>query len=253
MKWWCVGLLVLNLGYFAFEYDRQLAQSLAEPGAAAPLPTTAATLTLVQELPEPPALVGTPDPQAAPAPAPETSAAVPEKVEPLPQAPVAPAPEAVPSWACASIGEFASPEEADQARQRIEGADTRVHRRSEQEVTATRYWVYLDNQGSADLAKTRLAELAAKGVEDYLLQRNGEPRNAISLGLYSTKVSVEARVSALERQGFHPAVQERHRTREVYWLDIAARALARAKAAIPDAPKFIPVDCDNIALGDVQP
>ena len=49
---------------------------------------------------------------------------------------------------------------------------------------AKSYWVYLDNQGSEELARTRLAELAAKGVEDFLLNRTGDPKNAISLGLY---------------------------------------------------------------------
>jgi hypothetical protein len=250
MKWWCVGLLVLNLGYFAFEYDRHLARSIADPGAATTLPATAATLTLVRELPEPPAPLEAPEP--IPVPLPEATAAVTDEPSP-PEAAPAPAPAPAQTSVCASIGAFASAEEADQARQRVAGPDIRVRGRTEQEITATRYWVYLDNQGSEELAKTRLAELAAKGVEDYLLQRNGEPKNAISLGLYSTKPSVEARVSALERQGFHPAVQERNKTREVYWLDIAAPSLTPVKAAFPDGPKLIPLGCDKIAVDDVQP
>jgi len=297
MKWWCVGLLVLNVVYFGFEYNHHLSEAvLAERSPDVAFPAGTATLTLVQERPEPPPLRTAPgaslsppsQPDTAPAapppaamgnghsePAPPTQAAEPkgrppESPAPQAQEPNAQAsqalesnasessnvvsPEALP-LACASIGAFASAEEADKARQRIEGPGTQIRRRTEQEVFAKRYWVYLDNQGSEELARTRLAELAAKGVKDFLLNRTGDPKNAISLGLYNTPSSVQARVSALERQGFRPAVQERDRTREVYWLDVAARqeVLNRTKAALSNGPKVVSVGCDTIAFGGTPP
>jgi len=297
MKWWCVGLLVLNVVYFGFEYNHHLSEAVvAKRSPDVAFPAGTATLTLVQERPEPPPLraargasLSTPSqPDTAPAapppaatsgghtePAPppqatEPKGPPPETPPPQAQEPNAPeskalesnasessnlvSPEALP-LACASIGTFASAEEADKARQRIEGPGTQIHRRTEQEVFAKSYWVYLDNQGSEELAKTRLAELAAKGVKDFLLNRTGDPKNAISLGLYHTPSSVQARVSTLERQGIHPAVQERDRTREVYWLDVAARqeVLDRAKAALSNGPKVVSVGCDTIALGDTPP
>lgn len=302
MKWWCVGLLILNVVYFGFEYNHHLSEAvLAERSPDVAFPAGTATLTLVQERPEPPPLRAAPgaslsppsQPDTAPAaappaatsgghtePAPPPQAAEPkgpppETPAPQAQEPNAPeskaqasqalesnasessnavSPEALP-LACASIGAFASAEEADKARQRIEGPGTQIHRRTEQEVFAKSYWVYLDNQGSEELARTRLAELAAKGVKDFLLNRTGDPKNAISLGLYHTPSSVQARVSTLERQGIHPAVQERDRTREVYWLDVAARqeVLDRTKAALSNGPKVVSVGCDTIALGDTPP
>ena len=306
MKWWCVGLLVLNVVYFGFEYNHHLSEAvLAKRSPDVAFPAGTATLTLVQERPEPPPLRAAPgaslsppsQPDTAPAapppaatssghtePAPPPQAAEPQgppPETPAPQAqePNAPeskvaeskaqaskalesngqesnvvSPEALP-LACASIGAFASAEEADKARQRIEGPGTQIRRRTEQEVFAKRYWVYLDNQGSEELARTRLAELTAKGVEDFLLNRTGDPKNAISLGLYSTASSMKARVSALERQGFRPAVQERDRTREVYWLDVAAlqEVLDRTKAALSNGPKVVSVGCDTIALGATPP
>jgi len=302
MKWWCVGLLVINVVYFGFEYNHHRSEAvLAERSPDVGFPAGTATLTLVQERPEPPPLRAAPgaslsppsQPDTAPAapppaaagaghtePAPPPQAAEPkgpppETPAPQAQEPNAPeskaqasqalesnasessnavSPEALP-LACASIGAFASAEEADKARQRIEGPGTQIHRRTEQEVFAKSYWVYLDNQGSEELARTRLAELAAKGVEDFLLNRTGDPKNAISLGLYNTPSSVQARVSALERQGIRPTVQERDRTREVYWLDVAARqeVLDRTKAALSNGPKVVSVGCDTIALGDTPP
>ncbi|MGH8586682.1 MAG: SPOR domain-containing protein [Gammaproteobacteria bacterium] len=305
MKWWCVGLLVINVVYFGFEYNHRLSESvLAKRSPDVAFPAGTATLTLVQEGPEPPPLRAAPGVSLSPAsqpdtaptappptatgnghtePAPPAQAAEPkgpppETPAPAAQEPNAPgsktpeskaleskalesnaqesnvvSPEAL-SRACASIGAFASAEEADKARQRIEGPGTQIRRRTEQEV-ATRYWVYLDNQGSEELAKTRLAELTAKGVEDFLLNRTEDPKNAISLGLYNTPSSMKARVSALEGQGFRPAVQERHRTREVYWLDVAARqeVLNRTKAALSNGPKLVSVGCDTIALGGTPP
>ncbi|MGH8566184.1 MAG: SPOR domain-containing protein [Gammaproteobacteria bacterium] len=291
MKWWCVGLLVLNVVYFGFEYNHHLREAvLAGRSPDVTFPAGTATLTLVQERPEPPPLRAAPGASLSPpaegdatASAPPPTAAGGGPSEPAPPAPVAeptgpqpesPAPqaqepnaqesnaqepnvispEALPR-ACASIGAFAKAEEADKVRQRFEGPGTQIRRRSEEEVV-TRYWIYLDNQGSAELAKTRLAELAAKGVEDFLLDRTGDPKNAISLGLYNTPSSMKARVSALERQGFRPAVQERHRTREVYWLDVVAarqEVLDRTKAALSNGPQVVSVGCDTIALGGNPP
>jgi len=302
MKWWCVGLLVINVVYFGFEYNHHLSEAvLAERSPDVGFPAGTASLILVQERPEPPPLRAAPgaslsppsEPDTAPAGSPPTAAGA-GHTEPVPPAqageskgpqPETPAPQAqepnaqelrVPEskalesdasessnaispealpLACASIGAFASAEEADKARQRIQGPGTQIHRRTEQEVFAKSYWVYLDNQGSEELARTRLAELAAKGVKDFLLNRTGDPKNAISLGLYHTPSSVQARVSTLERQGIHPAVQERDRTREVYWLDVAARqeVLDRAKAALSNGPKVVSVGCDTIALGGIPP
>lgn len=300
MKWWCVGLLVLNVVYFGFEYNHHLSEAvLAERSPDVAFPAGTATLTLVEERPEPPPLRAAPGASLSPPSQPDTAPAAPPPaaagaghIEPPPPAqaaeakdpqPETPAPQAhepnaqestalesnaqesnaqesnvvspeALSRACASIGAFASAEEADKARQRIEGPGTQIRRRTEQEVVI-RYWVYLDNQGSEELARTRLAELAAKGVEDFLLNRTGDPMNAISLGLYNTPSSMKARVSGLERQGFRPAVQERQRTREVYWLDVAARqeVLNRTKAALSNGPKVVSVGCDTIALGDTPP
>lgn len=295
MKWWCVGLLVLNVVYFGFEYNHHLSEAvLAERSPDVAFPAGTATLTLVEERPEPPPLRAAPGASLSPPSQPDTAPAAPPPaaagaghIEPPPPAqaaeaknpqPETPAPEAYEpnaqesnaqesnaqesnvvspealSRACASIGAFASAEEADKARQRIEGPGTQIRRRTEQEVVI-RYWVYLDNQGSEEVARTRLAELAAKGVEDFLLNRTGDPMNAISLGLYNTPSSMKARVSALERQGFRPAVQERQRTREVYWLDVAARqeVLNRTKAALSNGPKVVSVGCDTIALGGTPP
>lgn len=307
MKWWCVGLLVLNVVYFGFEYNHHLSEAvLAERSPDVAFPAGTATLTLVEERPEPPPLRAAPGASLSPLSQPDTAPAAPPPAaagaghtEPPPPAQAAepkdpplqnPAPQAqepnapgskalestaalgstavesnaqesnvvspeVLPLACASIGAFASVEEADKAGQGIEGPGTQIRRRTEQEVVAKRYWVYLDNQGSEELARTRLAELAAKGVEDFLLNRTGDPKNAISLGLYNTASSMEARVSALERQGIRPAVQERDRTREVYWLDVAARqeVLDRAKAALSNGPKVVSVGCDTIALGGPPP
>lgn len=61
MKWGCVGLLVLNVVYFGFEYNHHLSEAVVtgrSPDVAFPAGT--ATLILVQERAEPPPLRAAP-------------------------------------------------------------------------------------------------------------------------------------------------------------------------------------------------
>ena len=78
MKWWCVGLLVLNVVYFGFEYNHHLSEAvLAERSPDVAFPAGTATLTLVQERPEPPPLRAAPDASLSPPSQPDTAPAAP--------------------------------------------------------------------------------------------------------------------------------------------------------------------------------
>ena len=76
MKWWCVGLLVLNVVYFGFEYNHHLSEAvLAERSPDVGFPAGTATLTLVQERPEPPPLRAAPGASLSPPSQPEIAPA----------------------------------------------------------------------------------------------------------------------------------------------------------------------------------
>jgi hypothetical protein len=65
----------------------------------------------------------------------------------------------------------------------------------------TRYWVVFPPLTSPLAAAAKHAELAAAGVRDTYVVKQGEWRNAISLGLYATTETAQQRTSELEAKG----------------------------------------------------
>jgi hypothetical protein len=65
----------------------------------------------------------------------------------------------------------------------------------------TRRWVIFPPLPSAQSAAAKLAELAAAGVQDAFVVKNGDWRNAISLGLYANDEAAGRRVREVEAKG----------------------------------------------------
>jgi len=65
----------------------------------------------------------------------------------------------------------------------------------------TRYWVIFPPLPSPLAAAAKHAELAAVGVRDTYVVKQGDWRNAISLGLYANTETARRRVSELETKG----------------------------------------------------
>lgn len=65
----------------------------------------------------------------------------------------------------------------------------------------TRRWVIFPPLPSAQSAAAKLAELAAAGVQDAFVVKNGDWQNAISLGLYANDEAAGRRVREVEAKG----------------------------------------------------
>jgi hypothetical protein len=65
----------------------------------------------------------------------------------------------------------------------------------------TRHWVIFPPLPSAEAATAKLDELAAAGVQDAFVVKDGAWRNAISLGLYATDEAAHRRVLEVEEKG----------------------------------------------------
>ncbi|MHB1092391.1 hypothetical protein [Thiobacillus sp.] len=65
----------------------------------------------------------------------------------------------------------------------------------------TRQWVIFPPLPSAESATAKLSELAAAGVKDAFVVKDGDWRNAISLGLYADVDAAQRRVLEVERKG----------------------------------------------------
>ena len=65
----------------------------------------------------------------------------------------------------------------------------------------TRHWVIFPPLPSPQSATTKLSELAAAGVQDAFVVKDGARLNAISLGLYANDEAARRRVSEVEDKG----------------------------------------------------
>lgn len=65
----------------------------------------------------------------------------------------------------------------------------------------TRRWVIFPPLPSPQSAAAKLSELAAAGVQDAFVVKEGDWRNAISLGLYANDEAARRRVSEVEDKG----------------------------------------------------
>lgn len=73
--------------------------------------------------------------------------------------------------------------------------------------TASKYWVYIPPQGSAELAQKKADQLKAFEVTDYFIIQDGSKwQNAISLGIFSSKEAAEKQLTSLQAQGVKSAI-----------------------------------------------
>jgi len=78
------------------------------------------------------------------------------------------------------------------------------------------YWVYLSTP-SVRKARQIVAKLDRNGMKDYFIIGK---RNTISLGIFSRKDKAQARLEQVQSLGLDASLDQRYRTRKVYWLDI---------------------------------
>jgi hypothetical protein len=120
---------------------------------------------------------------------------------------------------CISVGHFRDVAETAHAASTLRsgGYDPR-QRVAEGEVWAG-VWVYLLIPPSRS-SDQMLSKLKAAGVEDALEMPGPNEGSVISLGLYSDSKRAQARVAQAQALGFNPAIADRKRTGDVYWIDI---------------------------------
>lgn len=187
-----VCLVLANAGYFL--WARGIAKTAAPPPEMK-LPT----LTLASEAPR--------------------STAGPSLDAPGAAAVTTAAPDS-PIQRCITVGPFRDVSEAARAANTLRsgGYDPR-QRVADGEVWAG-VWVYLPLLGSRAAGDQMLGKLKAAGVDDALEMPGPSDTSVISLGLYSEQKRAQARVAQAQALGFNPAIADRKRTGNVYWIDI---------------------------------
>jgi len=122
---------------------------------------------------------------------------------------------APPEPVCQAIGPFLKEADAETISERLSARGYQPHRRTGEVRNPSGYWVYMPAMPAAD-ARRIVAELDARGMTDYYIGS----QNYISLGIFSGKSKARARLEQIESLGYDAILDQRYRTRTVYWIDI---------------------------------
>jgi hypothetical protein len=156
------------------------------------------------------------------------------ELAPAPAAKVAPAPiPAAVAFRCLEWGSFtlADAPRAEKALEPFSLGARLTPRRTEESAG---WWVFIAPQPNRAGALKKAAELKALAVDDYfIVQEDGPNRWALSLGVFRSEESAQARLAALRAQGVRSAqVGARETTVPKVWLqvkDVDAPLAARLK------------------------
>ena len=161
--------------------------------------------------------------------------------------------------ACFSYGPITSETSMTALRDWFSSNRIQVTTREEYDQEKVMFWIYLAPGSDTKAATATLQELQDKGIKDYRLIRRGNFRNAISLGLFSTRERVDRRLSELNAKGYKPVVVPYHDAgvNTIYWIDVvfdqSSGEFEHILNGVPGEYDSLPIDCSNIALAPVNP
>jgi hypothetical protein len=255
MRWLFLLLLVLNVGYVAWELERERPRYAVKKA----LPAGVERIVLLREL-EP----GTAEKQdiAQPATAPATEqagieqsmegsaqlqqaqaaqpAAKPKQVAVVAdvsaelekraenQAPASrpeDTAEARPATdLCYTLGPFSEMQTLRLVTREIKDYVVEASFRSREEQEQTMFRVFLKPVGSKQEAKALIKELVSKDIRDYFIITDGPNKNGISLGYFSSKGRAYGHADRVRKLGFDVIVEPVFRNYTIYWLDYRIRS-----------------------------
>lgn len=219
-----VLLLVLNVGVATWWATR------TPPTAAPPMqpPRGVAWLQLVDQTPGEVAPVTTPAVASQPAAAASPAAAV---------------AGATTAAQCFSFGPYTSDQAAAAAQVRLQPLTQRIVLRGQGRGAARGWRVMLPALASPEEAAATVQRIAAAGIDDYFLVREGSEANSIALGRYGNETAARRRVDALVAAGFPARAEALGAT--TLWLDVSAAPGFDAPTAqrLAAAPERRVIDC----------
>jgi hypothetical protein len=121
---------------------------------------------------------------------------------------------------CISVGPFRDVAEAAHAASLLRGGGYDPRQRVVDGDVWAGVWVYLPIPASPVAGDQLLAKLKAAGIDDALEMPGPADGSVISLGLFSEQKRAQARVTQAQALGLNPAIADRKRTGNVYWIDI---------------------------------
>jgi hypothetical protein len=128
---------------------------------------------------------------------------------------------------CQTVGPLQAEADASVISAQLAAQGFRSQVRTEEARKPSGYWVFMPAMPAAD-ARRIVAELDAHGLTDHYVGK----QNYISLGIFSRKEKAQQHLENIRALGFDAILDQRYRTRTLYWLDVAegAPSLLRSQA-----------------------
>ncbi len=121
---------------------------------------------------------------------------------------------------CYTVGPLQDPQNTAQVNDWLNERQASFAVREDQRRETARYWVYFPPLESREAATNRVEAMRGVGIDDLIIIPKGDMTNAISLGVYTRKASVDRRIAQLQAKGYQPSVVPRYRTVKATWVDV---------------------------------
>ena len=244
LKWLFILLLAANLVYLGFELKNYKQHRIETATLAIPITKDTPPLVLISELnteveqeaPDTrpttdlvtPANINfvTADTSSSPSPPPQNvnSTSLPRNnsdTRPVTNSTLSSIMEKINYPACLSFGPIPDQPEAGKLSDWFQFKNIRHEERQTDAYGRQLFRIYLAPKPSNIVAEKILKELKNKGVKDLRVIKKGKLKNAISLGVFSSKNRANKRLLEIKKRGYQPVIVPYHGKNRVYWIDVA--------------------------------
>lgn len=121
---------------------------------------------------------------------------------------------------CYGIGPMSTRAQSSQLAKGLRALEMKVTESTRKPRKLIGYWVYLPPPGGRAAARLKMQEMINKGVKDIAIVYKESPKYAISLGLFRQKAIAEQRLAEMRALGYPAKLEDRHKDKTSYWLDI---------------------------------
>jgi hypothetical protein len=127
----------------------------------------------------------------------------------------------VPVLSCYSIGPLEDEAQIAAVRTWLVAMGGDPVLRVEQRSEPDRFWVYFPPLASREEAMQKVERMRSQGIDDVIAVFSGDMENAISLGVFSQRRSLERRLQELRGLGYDPMVLNRFSSERASWFDVS--------------------------------
>lgn len=120
---------------------------------------------------------------------------------------------------CFIVGPYTQNLDATSAVMQLKERGLQAKIRSQQELIAKGYWVYIPPLTNREEAKNMMREMQRNNIESFIVTK-GNKTNAVSVGIYGELVAAEARRDELRAKGFAVELEERASTSTEFWVQV---------------------------------